>query len=303
MNTNRALLGGIITLALVACVVDECEAHPTAYISGCAMGKEVCVDSKITFNGSGFDHDGAIVAYQWSWPAQAYGESGGGTRTFSCKFSPAGTYTVSLRVKDDDGHWSTWKHCTVYAVDVVSLSVNKTTVNLGCDDDVIFTVTTNPSGHCGPVSWSGIGSWWSLSSDECQLTTHWDSPGTKTVTATCPSSGASKQVDVIGVSSVQWVKYMDNLPLEGGNKIFPGLKSVFDVWADRRIVVWVVATVIPTSIASGKTVYFKCVDPDDPSSDPLTDNNGDAGGDNFVDGTGLNTVSYTHLTLPTSDLV
>ncbi len=291
MKAKRFSLTGVVILALIGCVVGKSYGHPTAVISGCATGKEVCVDSFITFKGDlseDTDEGGeSIVDYEWSWPTEAYGESGQGTDTFSCKFTPAGTYTVKLRVQDNERVWSTWKSCTVYVVEVVSVASSTTTVHLGCNDDIMFTVTTNPPSHYDPITWSAPGGDPPFQSGGETFITHWDDPGAKTVTATCGSSSENKQVYVVGVSTVEWETFSDNTPLDN-NKIFPGKKDHGDISWDTRRTVWVKVTLVPMPQAAFGPIYCSCWDPDDPSADPTLDTNGDAGGDNFNDGTGLN---------------
>jgi len=294
MKTKRFFLTGVVILALIGHAVNESYAHPVAVISSCATGKEVCVDSTISFKGNtSYDTDeggSSIVDYEWSWPTEAYGESGQGTDTFTCKFSPvssASGYKVYLRVKDDENVWSTWKSCTVYVVEVVSVASSTTTVHLGCNDDITFTVTTNPSSHYDPITWSAPGGDPPFQSGGETFITHWDDPGAKTVTATCGSSSENKQVYVIGVSTVEWETFSDNTPLDN-NKIFPGKKDPGDISWDKRRKVWVKVTLVPMPQAASGPIYCSRWDPDDPSADPTLDTNGDAGGDNFNDGTGLN---------------
>ena len=294
MKTKRFFLTGVVILALIGHAVNESYAHPVAVISSCATGKEVCVDSTISFKGNtSYDTDeggSSIVDYEWSWPTEAYGESGQGTDTFTCKFSPvssASGYKVYLRVKDDENVWSTWKSCTVYVVEVVSVMSSTDTVHLGCNDDIMFTVTTNPPSHYDPITWSAPGGDPPFQSGGETFITHWDDPGAKTVTATCGSSSENKQVYVVGVSTVEWETFSDNTPLDN-NKIFPGKKDPGDISWDKRRKVWVKVTLVPMPQAAFGPIYCSCWDPDDPSADPTLDTNGDAGGDNFNDGTGLN---------------
>lgn len=61
---------------------------------------------------------------------------------------------------------------------------------VGCD----VTFTANVTGSCSCVDWSGGGDPASASGT-CSFTTHWDTPGTKTVTAS-PDCGSSEQKQV-----------------------------------------------------------------------------------------------------------
>ena len=75
-------------------------------------------------------------------------------------------------------------------ITVNSVSSNKDVTCVDCN----VTFTANVSGSCSCVDWSGGGDP-CTASDTCTFTTHWDSPGTKTVTAT-PDCGSSKQKQV-----------------------------------------------------------------------------------------------------------
>ncbi|MFQ6035173.1 MAG: PKD domain-containing protein [Sedimentisphaerales bacterium] len=75
-------------------------------------------------------------------------------------------------------------------ITVNSVSSNKDTACVGCD----ITFTASVTGSCSCVDWSGGGDP-ATASDTCTFITHWDSPGTKTVTAT-PDCGSSKSKNV-----------------------------------------------------------------------------------------------------------
>ncbi|MDD1696273.1 MAG: PKD domain-containing protein [Methanoregula sp.] len=63
------------------------------------------VGQTVTFTGSGEDLDGSISAYEWS--SNLTGVMGTSTSTtYSTSSLSAGTHAISLRVKDDDGAWS-----------------------------------------------------------------------------------------------------------------------------------------------------------------------------------------------------
>jgi hypothetical protein len=114
---------------------------------------------------------------------------------------------------------------------------------------------------------------------------------------------------VYGVTAVEWVKYMDNDPIEdhpatppnGGKRMFPDKVTHIDAFPERRPVVRVKACITPPM--ANKYVYFKSFDVDDPSSntapiDPL----GAVGGDNHagvgtLSPTGIETDSYGYATV------
>jgi YD repeat-containing protein len=67
----------------------------------------VFVGDTVSFDGSNsFDTDGDVVAYRWTFPPEAYTISGENTANAKCKFYPAGSYEVHLKVQDNDGAWS-----------------------------------------------------------------------------------------------------------------------------------------------------------------------------------------------------
>ncbi len=62
-------------------------------------------DEEVTFNGSGTDSDGTVVAYQW------VSDLDGNLSTdvvFSATGLATGTHQISFRVRDNDGAWSSW---------------------------------------------------------------------------------------------------------------------------------------------------------------------------------------------------
>jgi len=71
------------------------------YISGSYDGGTVSFDAS-----DAFALVGEIVAYDWEYPDEAFDINDGGSATPSCKFTTAGTYAISHRVKDSFGEWS-----------------------------------------------------------------------------------------------------------------------------------------------------------------------------------------------------
>ena len=62
-------------------------------------------DSDVTFNGTGIDSDGTIVAYEWNSSIDGFLSN---ERNFTITGFTPGFHTVSLRVLDNDGTWSDW---------------------------------------------------------------------------------------------------------------------------------------------------------------------------------------------------
>jgi hypothetical protein len=79
-----------------------------------------------------------------------------------------------------------------------SLTSNKASACIGCD--ITFTATTDPTGYEDDVEWSGGGE--PETGSGATFTTHWDTSGTKTVTAVLCDSSESKQVTIVKVDKV-----------------------------------------------------------------------------------------------------
>jgi hypothetical protein len=112
---SRLSITAIIFTCVFSIVSSADAAFPVADISPTSI--TVNVGETVTFDASGsYDIYGSIVEYEWILPEEAYYVSDDGTDTLTCKFTPAsaGTYTVSVIVKDNDGYWSaTSADCTV----------------------------------------------------------------------------------------------------------------------------------------------------------------------------------------------
>lgn len=67
-------------------------------------------DEEIYFHGFGSDSDGMITAYQWSSNKDGVLSS---ESTFTMSTLSSGTHTISFKVKDNDGTWSSAKTTTV----------------------------------------------------------------------------------------------------------------------------------------------------------------------------------------------
>ena len=82
---------------------------------------------------------------------------------------------------------------TCKPMEVDSVTSDKDSAPIQCED-ITFTVTTNPSGYESNVSWSGGGD--PSTGSGATFTTHWDTSGIKTVTASLCDSSESKQVTI-----------------------------------------------------------------------------------------------------------
>jgi len=112
--------------------------------------------------------------------------------------TPTGCECLAQCCSDNDcGSPACW-NCTANCqcecdITINSISSDKDTTCIGCDVEFTASVT----GSCSCVNWSGGGDP-TTAEGTCSFTTHWDSPGTKTVTAVpkCGNS-KSKQVNVV----------------------------------------------------------------------------------------------------------
>jgi len=209
---KRIYFYGMLGLVIVSAATGRCEAcetAPVAEIVSPSSGHAACVGCAVSFDAVGSGSTGShdpdngepaggghgITKYEWHWgdegPGDPYWHNAGGTPSHT--YSTGGSYTVWLRVTDDDSPSQTdTTSCTVHAVRVLSI-VSK---DVACvNEDITFTVTTDPAGHEGPVTWSG-GETPATGSGKT-FTTRWSTVGPKQVTAECGSSSVSKTIDVI----------------------------------------------------------------------------------------------------------
>ena len=104
---------------------------PTAFIDSITPNPATTGQS-VTFTGHGVDTDGTIAAYEWTSSISGALST---TTTFSTSSLSAGTHTISLRVKDDDGAWST----------PVTSSVTVTSPSNTSPTAFIDSITPNPA--------------------------------------------------------------------------------------------------------------------------------------------------------------
>ena len=120
---NWKFFTGVFILASILSIACKTYAWPNqtpiAVINDCP--KYADVNETVQFDGNDSydqDEDGCcIMDYLWTFPPEAIDISGQGTAYASCKFGSMGIYTVKLKVKDDEGTWSTDTSCTVYIGD------------------------------------------------------------------------------------------------------------------------------------------------------------------------------------------
>ena len=68
-------------------------------------------DEEITFSGTGSDSDGTVVAYEWSSSIDGFLSD---EEDFSITGFSVGNHTISFRVQDNDGEWSSWSTAELY---------------------------------------------------------------------------------------------------------------------------------------------------------------------------------------------
>lgn len=90
----------VLIASMVGCATVDVNDPPTADANGPYSGN---IGETITLNGTGsFDSDGTITSYAWDLDNdEVYDDAFGSQPTHSWPF--AGTYTIGLKVTDDDG--------------------------------------------------------------------------------------------------------------------------------------------------------------------------------------------------------
>jgi len=139
--------------------------------------------------------------------------SGSNSASIDVPTDSAGEYTITAEA-EDLGLSAT---ATLIVVEVTGVTADKDAVCVGCD--VTFEVTTNPDGHEDMVQWTA-------EADEGQepdtqaggktFTTHWDTKGEKTVTASCGTSSKDYTVTVAELVSLNVDGGGDAKMLTGG---------------------------------------------------------------------------------------
>lgn len=80
---------------------------PTAIIVTPSSNQSVTQGNTVSFSGSGSDPDGTIAGYEWRSGSCAAGTVLSSSQNFSVSTLALGTHQVFLRVRDDQGAWST----------------------------------------------------------------------------------------------------------------------------------------------------------------------------------------------------
>ena len=113
-RTNRIIFNIACTLICIG-VSEATQNPPIAVVT--PTSQTVTVGQTAFFaDGGSYDPDEgqAIVAYAWTFPSQAVMIKGYDSNATYCKFNAAGTFTVTLKVQDSTGLWSTTgASCTV----------------------------------------------------------------------------------------------------------------------------------------------------------------------------------------------
>ena len=121
-------LTGIFVLVILSFISSRsyaCNQPPIAWINNCPKyakpGDTVNFDGRDSYDPLPGGGRGPVVAYSWTTtgasqrlPQPERPEDS----TIICIYDTPGKYTVSLRVKDDAGWWSSYYSCTVYVVKV-----------------------------------------------------------------------------------------------------------------------------------------------------------------------------------------
>ena len=123
---------------------------PVATIDSITPSSARFENENVTFNGSGSDSDGIVVAYEWNSSldgALDYGEAESwNTLDFSDSGFSAGTHTISFRVQDNDGGWSDW--------DTATLVIHPNTLPVA----MIDSISPSPAEEGMTVVFNGSGS-------------------------------------------------------------------------------------------------------------------------------------------------
>jgi len=136
---NRFFLTMVIVLTVILFASGQsvaCTSWPEAEIS--CPDPCVSVGETVYLNdGGSYDPDNdpcsgtGIVAYEWIFPDEAYYICGRYNKNAKCKFYPAGTYEVKLKVTDDEG----WSSQTTVEITVEAASNTQWYVKADGNDD------------------------------------------------------------------------------------------------------------------------------------------------------------------------
>ena len=130
-------------------------APPTAIINSIDPSKEILEGDEVVFVGSGDDPNGSIVAYEWISSVQGII---GNTSTFSSTGLRPGNHTITLRVQDGDGAWSS---STSWVISIIGKIPPETDdwflIEIDEDDDdelkISVSLTSLGRQHLGDIAW------------------------------------------------------------------------------------------------------------------------------------------------------
>jgi hypothetical protein len=158
--------GGTTTrnVSVVVNPISEPNQIPTATITQPTTNRTINPGQSINFQGTGHDPDGFITNYEWRL-GSCTGTSLSTSTSFTRTFSTAGIYNIYLRVRDNDGAWST--NCPYRRITVT---------------DPITII----NGSCGTrnTAYPSTTTAWPTGSTYC-------SSGTNTTSPTFPAAGTS----------------------------------------------------------------------------------------------------------------
>ena len=98
----------------------------------------------VLFNGTGKDHDGKIVLYEWDFDNDGvYDYSNKTTGSAMHTYDETGVYTACLRVTDDKGATDTDEICVYCVGTIVQIETNKGAIKIGLYDDKAPITTAN----------------------------------------------------------------------------------------------------------------------------------------------------------------
>jgi hypothetical protein len=103
------------------------------------------INQPVEFCGAGFDNDGIITAYEWT--SSIDGVIGSKSTFYATNILSAGTHTISLRVKDDNGIWSPNISTEIHVINSQNI----------LPIAVVDLITPNPANYGEAVQFTGHG--------------------------------------------------------------------------------------------------------------------------------------------------
>jgi hypothetical protein len=143
-------------------------------------------------------------------PIEIIWDGTGNSGSYSGSPLPAGNYTATLDVRKSGTIMKKNINITVFNVNVDYVVSDKDIVEI--NENVLFTVVTDPPGYSYLASWSGDGIPTSGSGET--FTSYWESASSHEVKATIGSSNKSKTIDVVGVD---WLYFYNEILIYWGD--------------------------------------------------------------------------------------